>query len=290
MALISSFSFEGQTPDADLDFSETPGWFGNGGSTLMTASADAAMHGALGGLIENADSYRAVRYTLSEESRTSPVSLDCYVRFVDNIPEQLTYLMSLTDAPTGGSTISRADMRINANGTVVLRNSTIATATSTETLEADTWYRLSWHVEGSVQTLRVFLGDSTVQLFEISGEISNNSHTLASFGLITASAGTTVHFDSLRVADEWLDPVSPQIPLDTPENFTFVASLEEVAIDAAWDAVADAGGYELRLERLVAGSWEPVDIFPTPELGLTLLPSNGLLEGTQYRGSVRATP
>lgn len=287
MTTFTTFTFEDQTPDALLDLTDHPEWITQGGTTEMYVRSDSAMHGALGGKIDVADSFRALRYQF-DDLRTTAVSADFYFMFPD-MPTSLVYLASVSDN-TGTGTNTRADMRINVNGSVVVRNGNIAAATSPQQLQPATWYRASWLLEPGTQSLQVFEGDEATPLVDISGALTTLDHSVISFGMITASTGFTLSIDTLRVADERLDPYSPLTPLPTPAGFTLTPSTTAVGLTADWSTVVDATGYQVRLERNVGGVWSPHDTIDTPTPPLVLTTADGLLSGTTYRGGVRAMP
>lgn len=285
MALLSSFEFDDQTPDQAV--SASPPWYlSSGGSETITALAAAAVHGSLGGRISSASSYRGVYYRESQTTATRVI--DFYVT-PTAVPAN-ALVMALLDGTT-----NRADVRINAAGTVAIRNAFVAAATSTATLALDgtVTYRFAWKVSTSGQELRVYVGESTTPLFTLTGALTDATHTDIGAGLTAASEGYTADFDTIRIADDWLAPFGDaEEPLDTPTNFTFEASstpgVAEITADA--DPVDGAAAYEIEVEHKVAGQWEPLDTFTTETLPLVLDGDDGIVVARDYRGRIRALP
>lgn len=279
MTLLSTFDFEGQTAGANVAASSP--WQMSSSSGVMTIASAAAVHGTVGGRINNTASYRAVGYV--EAAGTATRVIDAYIT-PRAIPAN-AYVMALMDGTT-----SRGDVRINTNGTVSIRNGVSAVATSTAVLDMNTPYRFAWRTSTSGQELRVYAGETSVPLFTLTGALTSNSHTTLFAGLTAASSGTALDVDTIRIADDWLTPVAPSTPLATPTGFTFVASSGVVSITAEWGAVAGAATYDLQVEEYVDGAWELLNTFSGSATSRTLTTAQGLVEGGAYRGRVRAVP
>lgn len=279
MALLSTYNFEGQTPGATAAASSP--WALGTGSTDITVATAAAVHGTVGGRISAASSYRTIAW--QEAQTTATRVIDGY--FILRAQTANAYLLGMLDGAT-----FRGDVRVNTNGTVSIRNGSTAVGTSAEALALNTLYRFAWKLSTSGQELRVYAGESTTPLFTLTGALTSAQHTDLRAGLTAGSSGFSVDFDTIRIADDWLTPVNPAVPLDTPTGFTFVAHSSMVQIAASWSAVAGAVTYELQVQELVSGVWEDLNTFSGSATSRTLGTAQGLAEGGTYRGRVRALP
>ena len=204
MGQLAIFDFDAQTPNAEVTASAPWSSLGEGS---MIASAAAAAHGALGGRIDTPTALRQIRW--AEASSTATRVADMYIR-VRALPN-MAYILGLMDGAS-----SRASARINTDRTVSIRNTTTAVATSAVALELDQLYRIAWRISTSGQELRVYEGESETPLFTLTGALTDATHTLIGFGMTALSGGFAADYDDLRVGDDWLPAVDPQIPLDTP--------------------------------------------------------------------------
>lgn len=278
MTGLATFDFDSQTSGSPVTASSP--WTKTG-ATVMTASPAAAVHGVLGGRITAPTSLCALEW--AEAQTTATRVLDFYIT-PHTIPGA-TYIAALADGAT-----SRAGFRINDAGTVSIRNATIAVATSAIALTFGEAYRFSWRVSTSGQELRVYEGESDAPLFTLTGAVTDATHTKLIVGMTSLSSGAALDLDTIRVADDWLTPVSPATPLPTPDGFTFVASASEVRIDAAWDAVTGADHYQLGIERRDGATWVEETTLTVGGTSRLVTATDGLLPGRQYRGHVRAMP
>lgn len=279
MTLLSTYNFEGQTDGANAAASSP--WEIGTGTTPIVVENDAAVHGTVGGRISAATSYRAIAWV--ESVTTAARIIDAYItpRAVSaNAP-----VLACHDDAT-----QRGDVRINAARTVSIRNGTSAVATSSEVLALDTTYRFAWRISTTGQELRVYEGESTTPLFTLTGVLSNAQHTSLRCGLSAASAGYSGDFDTIRIADDWLPPVNPSVPLATPGSFTFVADETEIEIVATWADVTGEDHYELEVQKQVASVWTAHDVYDVVGTTITLDDTDGIEAGTAYRGRVRAMP
>lgn len=120
-----------------------------------------------------------------------------------------------------GSTI-RANVRINANGSLRMRNGTVAVGTdSTAVLSTTAYTRVEWMVSGSTQRLRMFTG-ANLHGTTPDYDSGNQTYTPATFdrlqtGCTTAVAGAGVLVDLLAADDTtWVGPavITPPLIVD----------------------------------------------------------------------------
>ena len=238
MAILSMFDFDSQTSGAAVTASAP---WAKLGATTMLASPAAAVHGALGGRIADPSSQCAMEWT--EASTDAARVLDVYVT-----PHAIagpTYVMAYA-----AGAASLASARINADGTVAIRNGTIAVATSSATLDLGETYRIAWRVSSAGQELRVYEGESEAPMITLTGAVTDATHTKLLFGLTALSSGAALDIDTIRIADDWLGPVNPTTPLDMPVltvGAIMDASGPEAAdgsVQVSWPGVAGAAGYQ----------------------------------------------
>ena len=130
------------------------------------------------------------------------------VRF-DTLPGGTTFIMSVREP---GTTNGLAHVRITSGGLLELRNYTSTVTTSSFALSTDTWYRMTWGLNGSAsnQTLTIASENGLTLHEEISGTFTGNNGTTTGvdpgqviYGL-SPNAGTlsmTAWFDELAVDD-----------------------------------------------------------------------------------------
>lgn len=289
MAVLDSLTFDTLTQGQAVTTAALPGeewvYFGT-----ATATSAAAMHGARGVQIVAAATSSRVNHALA--SATSAARCLSFYFRLDATPTANVYLGELRDDTTGQ--VVRADWRVAADRTVTLRNGGTATGgSSTEALAVGTWYRSEWLVSSTGQELRIFEGESTTPFLTRTGALTSNAHTTMGAGLTASPNGLSISLDTIRIGDTWVGPFgTPDVPLDTPTGFTFVADPgpNVIEIDVSATPVAGAANYQIEVEVLQAGSWAPLGTFSTSTLPFTLDDDDGLEEGRTYRGRMRALP
>ena len=201
---LATYTFEDQTNGQPLSL--TPAsrpWYTQGGATVMTAATAAAAHGTLGGRITSATSYRYLGYfetALTTDTRV----YDAYFN-IREMGAAVAYLMAVRGDDDGIHV--RADVRINTNLTVSIRNGNSAVATSATALALNTTYRFAYKVvSGQTQELRVYAGEATTPLFVLTGAVTGTALIVGWFGTTTTSTGLSVDVDTARVAEDWLAP------------------------------------------------------------------------------------
>lgn len=283
MATLASYLFDDQT--LGVDFPAVAPW-NVAGTGQFPVSTAAARHGARGARLTSSSGYRHLEYRPGSDTSALRV-MDMYIKpgpFTTS-PVPISFK---TDA-----NVAVAEVRLNAAGTVSVRNGTTVAATSTGTIALDgsTWYRLAYGVWSSNQELRVYEGESTTPLFTVTAAVTETQWGRFNAGLCAAQNGTTYDIDTVRFGDDWFAPFGePEEPLDTPTGFTFTALSGSVGIDASCDAVAGASTYSLEVEEGPSNDWTPLGTFTQSARTWQLRGAQGIQPGTEYRGRVRANP
>lgn len=264
-----TFDFESQTPNAPIVVAAP--WVQAQAATPqpMIASSEAAMHGTLGGRIESAAANAARRYGYVRAASLDPLVIDTYLR-VRNIAAN-AYILAL--GRSNGTAIG--DVRVNVNGTVTIRNAGVAVATSSIALDWNKWYRVAYGtVAQGTQELRMYEGEDTEPLFTLSGPVATTDpYARVDFGMVTASEGLSIDFDTARVGDDWFAPVNPAVPIpDLP--LTLGAKTNVSAYGGSdggqvisWAPVSGAARY--RVEHRMGALWSTLTESGTSPYTLT---------------------
>lgn len=194
MTVLDAFDFDAFAEGAPVSTSSP--WNTQGAG--LNAFAASAMHGTRGAQATEVTGNAAVYHLSAQHTDTRVMSQ--YFRLV-NLPGRV-YLGGVTS-----SGAQRADWRVNADGTVSIRNGYVAIATSLETLTTGTWYRSEWMISPTGQELRIYLGESATPHLTLVGALTDNSHTTLVFGVFSGAQGHTLDLDTIRVADDWVGPL-----------------------------------------------------------------------------------
>ena len=188
--------FEGGTDGATISTSNTGLGFADGTATFTDANGVhtgtlAALYSATAGT-----SYSVVYF--GSPTLRSASYMRWYVTF-QALPASNTLIAALRAVTT-----VRAEVRMNAAGTVTLRNATTAVYTSSATLSAGTTYRFEWDAINSTgQQLRVYVGDSMTTVISSGNQTYNTgTHDRMSVGLY-ASATWTLQVDDIETRDDF---------------------------------------------------------------------------------------
>lgn len=258
-------------------------WFTN---TTPTAQSGAAMHGARGVRVINADG--PCRVAWDEEQTTATRVASHYFR-LDNTVSSNVMMGHLNDGE-----ITRGGWRINPDLTVTIRDGQVAVGggPSVYALSQGVIYRAEWKTATTGQELRIYEGESTVPVVTLIGALTSNQHTTIAVGITAQPNGQSLSFDTVRIGDDWVGPAgTPAEPLPTPTNFSFEAApAPTTAINVNWSAVAGAGSYEVEVQQLTGGVWEEFRTFSSTTTDMTITDTHGLVKGRTYRGRVRAFP
>lgn len=214
MTVISTQTFENGTNGSNLTNTllgaNAAGWTLGAGGQSGVYSTTAVTHGSLG--VDYASGATFGTCSFDNGSTIAVMCLSMYFQFPTAMPTSLFYLNSI--GITSG--VDNADWRVNTTGTVTIRNNSIATATSVPTLTTGTVYRVEWLLNSttSTQELKIFVGESTTALIDISGTYTAGPLEFARFGVIGASSATELYMDTLRVADAFPGPfvTTPALP------------------------------------------------------------------------------
>ena len=224
-SLISELTFNDLSEAQTINTAALPGtWEAWYTTTIPTARAAAAVHGARGMLIPAADSYSFVRYV--EAQTTDTRVLSWYFRLlVDGAAN--SYFAGVYDDGT-----SRADWRINADRTVTLRNAGVATGgASPQALQLNTVYRAEYRVGSDGQELRIYEGEGTTPYLTRTGAVTNAQHTRIICGILASPAGHSLHIDTVRVGTDWLGPYDTTPPPRTPTAYRYTGGGNWIALD-----------------------------------------------------------
>lgn len=202
----STCDFNGLTEAATITSGLLPAsWTLSGAGPTVLAAA--AAHGAKGVRYTSTGSASRLQYDFGSNQTARAVVMDFYFRIL-TMPATPLYIATIMSLASGGA--AQADVRVNADRTVTIRNVTTGVGTSTETLSTNVWYRGAWKVVDSTNTqeFRVYTGEGTTNLFgsALTGAYSSALTRVASVGPSTSAAGGSVGFDTLRVANDHLDP------------------------------------------------------------------------------------
>ena len=182
----------------------TGAWHQAGAGT-STAHTGAAIHGTLGVRWPDMATYSALEYTGAGLGATLVVDMYVTLRSIG----ANTVIAETRTAASGGTIL--AQLRIMSNRTVMLRNVTASVGQSTQALDLDTPYRLAWRLSSTGQEVRVYAGESTTALFTVAGALTSNAAGALRIGA-TASSTCALDADTIRLADDWLDPYATAPP------------------------------------------------------------------------------
>jgi len=176
----------------------------NSGGATFTSSATDPVHNTFGRMQTTSSSTMSAQ---TDYSATGSRYFRFYIRLA-SIPGSTQTVVNLRDAAT--NVVSA--IRVQSDGTIVLRDGNLTTATSTATLSANQWARLElyYNSASSVQTLRIFTGtnfDGSVPTQVLNGAATNGSTTNTNFGIVTAQASQTLDLDEVATSTAgWLGP------------------------------------------------------------------------------------
>lgn len=190
------------------------------------------------------------------------------------LPAATVYPLTLQS----GATV-RAQLGINPDGTLRIRNGVTLVDTSDGVVAGAGWYRVEWRVSNTsgIQSLRIFLGSSTSPLgTDTSGAYNQGTIDRCLVGLSTAGT-ITANIDTLRMTDtdEYLGPAGGTF--GPPANLA-AAVISSSRVDLSWDAATGATGYDVERNSAVVAS--PAG---------TSYSDTGLLPSTAYTYRVRST-
>lgn len=195
---LDIYTFESDVNGSSI--SPSSPWSLGGSVTIFTASSAATIHGSMGGRIERLSGARWLAYTETTGIRTRVV--DCYFRL-----REVTgafYLMQLSWDNAGVAT-NRADVRINADRTVSIRDALNAVGSSGEDqLVPYEVYRASWHLSPAGQRLRIVRMSDNQLVMDITGSLANASAYRYQIGMMGGTVGTIVDYDTIRIGDDWI--------------------------------------------------------------------------------------
>lgn len=197
MTILATFDFESFAEGAPVTASSP--WGKSAGSGVITAKAVAAKHGTMGA--HPAPGEFCNLYYLDTSSA---------VRVASQYFSLTSVAATLRMARLMNSSTQRAGWVVEADRTVSILNGFANSGQSTVVLSYGVWYRAEWMVGTGVNTLRVYIGESTSPLLELTSTgIADGSHTSIHQMVQASSAGSDVYFDTLRIGDDWMGPHEP---------------------------------------------------------------------------------
>jgi fibronectin-binding autotransporter adhesin len=219
--------YEGGTQGATVTTSNT-GWSSFSSASLQTFDN---AHSVSGGLAVKVAVTANTAYATKTFTAASLQSQRFYL-WMDALPSAATLLARLLSGTT-----ERAALRMNADGTITVRNALVATGTATGALPLGQWVRLEWKVDGpgGVQELRAFWGAN------IDGTVPN---TAAGSPVFTNSTFDTYRLGSQTAADwtVWYDDVALSDLAAYPAPTLFPATVGMAAAGALGAAAGQAHG------------------------------------------------
>lgn len=169
--------------------------FSDGSTGTPTFDNTRAISGTQSLLI---DTLGAAEYMQETMTAGATFGLRFYV-FLTALPAATTYLAAMQSATT-----IRAQLGVNTDGTVRIRNSTILAATTTFALSTGVWWRLEWILDngGTSQSLRVYAEhDGTNQVGgSITGTYNQGTINRLLFGT-PAAATITYNTGGVKLVD-----------------------------------------------------------------------------------------
>jgi hypothetical protein len=202
VATLMSEDFEGATSGTAVTAANTAFVSVTGSPTYDSAQF---MVGTQSALLNPSTALQYGSYQIG--AAAASMSVRWYLRLAA-LPTAVTYLAS----PLSLSTI-RAQVGLNADGTVRIRNATtlVATTMLAAALSAGTWYRIEWQLDGpgATQVLRIFAGHGTTPISgaDISGTFNTGTVDRMLLG-VPVSGTVTLNMDAVKMTDvaEWIGP------------------------------------------------------------------------------------
>lgn len=160
--------------------------------------------------------------------------------------------LSLSNQPlianiASGAT-SQADVRIENDGTLSIRESLVEVAQTTTAVVPGEWHRLEWAFDGTDQILRLFLPSNvhgTTPDEEISDPYTAGTFDQFSIGPFAQADAWTHHVDSVVADDaDWVGPESIRLPFPEDPLDLHV----ELNLDGTW---TDITSFVQRREELI---------------------------------------
>ena len=248
--------------NGEPDFSEDFNSFGNGttlttgntdfdtigatGSGTFISSTSSPIHGTFGRFTTTTSSTDFAR---EQYSSTTSRFYRFYMR-LSSLPAATGTIFSLLDA-AGTTTVGA--LRMQTDGTILLRDGSITVNTSTTALVPNQWMRveLFYNAAASTQTLKLYTGaniDNTTPTETLTGAATNGATTYMQYGMITSQASQTYDLDEVESSTAtWLGP---------PATATIPAVSSSIASPVAWSEGTTKGlGFSLLAAPGLDGKW-----------------------------------
>lgn len=215
------------------------------GTATFTAATASPQHSTYGRIASTTSSTHAVR---EDHALSSSRYYRFYIRLA-SIPASTQTLFTLRDAANNAV----SGIRIQSDGTFILRDGLVGVDTSTQALGANEWMRMELHYNAanSTQTLRLFFdgdADGSTPTQTLSGSATNGSTDDMQIGLITAQASQTMDVDEIEMSTvTWLGP---------PATASISAVSSSIASPVAWSEGTTKGlGFSLTAAPGLDGKW-----------------------------------
>lgn len=256
--------------------------------TAVTASGfsfTASPTPAVGALAATASTPTTAANRLLEKTFTAAAAV--YHRQYINIPANpgaAVFLGSMLSTAT-----VRAGLRLNAAGTLTLRNNTVAVYTSTQVLPLGVWVRIEWRVDNTAaaQELRVFSGANLHGTTPdwTSGVQTYNSGTIdkVQAGFTTAVASFTATFDAMAADDTtWVGPAATTPPPDP------AVPTDPAALGYIGDSLTYQDGSTAARDTLIAAGWPDTKTRVDGLIGRAIIDGTALPSSQEVVNSWRA--
>lgn len=199
--------------------------------------------------------------------------LDFYL-LLPSLPTGAVFLANMQSATT-----VRASLRLNADGTLTIRNGLSAAGTSTAALSANTWYRLEWVLDNGAasQTLKIYPDHSLVPLAggTVTGTYNQGTFNRLLLGVPAANTAS-LFIDKVKLVDTALfADLGPAATAATPQPDTVAAVAQLFTPTVSFSAVATPGRINLAVDIPLLTASASAVIGPDPVQGTATVPAAG---------------
>jgi len=275
--------------NGEPDFAQDFNAFGNGttlttgntgfdnlfssGTGTFTSSTSSTIHGTFGRFSTTTSSTDFAREQYAD---TSSRFYRFYMR-LSSLPAATATVFSLLD--NAGTTTVGA-LRVQTDGTILLRNGAVTVDTSTTALNINEWMRIElfYNAAASVQTAKLYAGanvNSTTPTETLTGAATNGATSYMNIGMVTSQASQTYDIDEVETSTvTWLGP---------PSTASIPAVSSSIASPAAWSEGTTKGlGFSLSAAVGLDSKWgSGANYAAFPLSGTTFYSRSGYTGGTK---------
>ena len=165
---------------------------------------------------------------LTKSHAPNPVTVHYYDFFYRY--STLPSAIMIAQIKLGGS--NKAQVWVNASGTVTIKNLTTSVGTTTTTTSANEWFRIMWGVDGSTQTLRLWKSAVLSDLFGAYTEQKSGTYSQGQWDSFKVGCNT------VATLNLWVDKITTD---DTTWPAVGVSGNAAPVADAGPDQVVTAG-------------------------------------------------